>query len=454
MLVLHSIWLLVKGVIGTAEDRVNSMAVLYFTILLGLLYIVLPFLLRRNTVRIFSWLSRWRRHYQPEWAVVLFLFGIALIDQVYIPQVAKGADESLLIRAAGIIVENGPGYFFDNYGEVDWLGRQHPPLPALAIAYAGPLFGGDLFWASRTLASILGIGTASCTFFIARQLYGRRVALFSVAALFGLRKFFLHHVVSGNDNYVIFFFALTVLLLLQMQEAKNRSTVQLVGLAVAGGLSISLGVLSKYTMALVFLIPPALLLWPFRNVLPPVQWGATPVRKWRQKCLILAVIGISALPLMVVWFRFLYYSDYFFHQFSFLSSYLGAEIEWTPTTETFKVRESDYLNHWRLTFTLEAIARKIPTAIGLYNLPLIGLGAWAWKSRGEFAWSNIFILFWLLVVFVPVLLMLPVDRYLMPAFPALAIFVASGIDALLKEPLRVLGMALGLSISAALVFVH
>lgn len=454
MLALHSVWLLVKGGAGTPEERTNAMAVLYFTIPLGGLYLVLLFLLRRKVSQTLSQVVQLRGHYKTEWGVALFLLGIALVDQVFIPQVAEGADESLLLRAAGIIVEHGPGYFFDNYGEVDWLARQHPPLPALAIAYAGPLFGGNLLWASRTLASVLGIGTAWCTFLIARQLYGKRAALYSVLVLFGLRKFFLHHVVSGNDNYVIFFFALSVLLLVQMQGAKNRTTVQLLGLAIAAGVSISLGVLSKYTMAFIFLIPPALLLWPFRNNLPPLQQGIHPVRKLRHEWLLLAVIGISALPLMVAWFRFLYYSDYFLHQFSFLSSYVGTKVEWEPAEETVKVIESDYLSNWRLKFTLEAIVRKIPTAIGLYNLPLIGLGIWGWSRKGPSAWSNGFIAFWLLVVFVPVLLMLPVDRYLMPAFPALAIFIAEGMNARLKEPIPVLGMALGFSISAAIVYVH
>lgn len=454
MLLLHSVWLLVKGKIGTLEDRANAIHLLYFTIPLGVLYILVPVVLGgRARERIHQFLKRLGLD-KTGWAVAIFLLGIAAIDQLLIPHVADGGDESSLIRAARIIVESGAGYFFENYGEVDWLGRQHPPLPALAIAYAGPLFGGDLLWASRTLASFLGIGTALCTYLVAKQLYGGRVALYSVAALYGLRKFFLNHILSGNDNYVIFFFALSVLLLLQISNAKSSSNFQWISLAVAAGVSISLGVLSKYTMALAFIIPPALLLWPFRKTIPPFQNRVAPPITLKRGWLLLAVIGIGALPLMVVWFRFLYHSDYFFYQFSFLSSYLGAEVDWTPTTESVTVKESDYLNHWRLTFTLEAIVRKIPTAIGLYNLPLIALGAWAWTTKGKLAWSNLFIAFWLLVVFVPVLLMLPVDRYLMPAFPALAVLIANGVNVRLKEPVPVLVMALGLSISSALVFVH
>ena len=451
MLALQMIWLFAKGKIGAVAHQENAMRLFYLTLPLGSLIIVWPFLFGRLANRLSHRLVgilHAKGWYKVELYTVLFLAGIAIVDQLLIPLVMKGPDEVLLIKAAQIVVECGPVYFFEHYTEVNWLGKQHPPLPVLSIAYASPLFGGALFLASRTLASLLGLGIAGCTFWIAKQLYGKRVALFAVVLLYALRKFFVYHVISGNDVYVTFFFTLTVLLLLRMRAVKYNPMYKLLGLAAATGFAMSLGFLSKYTMAFSFVMPLAVLLWPFR----PPGLAIAPGKIWLNG-LLWVVISVTALPWLIGWFYFLYEYDYLQYQFRFLATYLHTDVEWRSATNTVTVKESDYASYWRLKFTLMAIIRKIPTAIGLYHLPLIGLGLWSWSSSKQPVWSDRFIGFWLAAVFIPVLIMLPVDRYFMPAFPALAMMMAAGIDSWVEKPTRVLGLALFFSISSMLIYV-
>jgi len=457
MLALHATWLFTKGKVGTVEHQDNAMRLFYLTLSLGGLVIAWPVIFGKWASRLFQRLIsllKVKRLYRVELFIILFLAGIAILDQLFIPLITEGPDEVLLIRAAQIVLECGPVYFFENYTEVNWLGKQHPPLPVLSIAYVSPLFGGALFLASRTLTSLLSLGIAGCTFLIAKRLYGKRVAFFAMILLYALRKFFLHHVISGNDVYVTFFFSLTVLLLLRMKTIKYQPIYKLLGLAVATGLSISLGFLSKYTMAFSFVMPLAVLLWPFPY--PSTSNGFlafAPNRIWLYG-LLWVVIAATALPWLIGWFYFLYEYDYLQHQFSFLATYLHTDVEWSPATNTVAVKDSNYANYWRLNFTLMAIIRKLPTAIGLYHLPLIGLGLWSWASGKQPAWSNRFIGFWLASVFIPVLIMLPVDRYFMPAFPALAIMMATGINTFIEKPTRVVGLALFFSVSSMLIYMH
>lgn len=106
---------------------------------------------------------------------------------------------------------------------------------------------------------------------------------------------------------------------------------------------------------------------------------------------------------------------------------------------------------WRVQYRLKALFIEIPSALGVYNIPLLLLGGLSLvRKRSQSDW---FILLWITVVFVPIMLILPDNRYFMPAFPALAIAMARGVRLIpsVIEPTVVL--ALLYSISTIYLFV-
>ncbi|MCB9302093.1 MAG: glycosyltransferase family 39 protein [Lewinellaceae bacterium] len=447
MLFFFSLWLFLKGIWGLEAYRKESLVVLSLTAPIGALLIISPYLKQKAPLLKI-------RALKPHWLFLLFLLSLIIIEVVYIVNNQQViADESRLLEAIQLYIKNGRTYFFTHYTEIFWLGRQHPPLPVLCIAYLANLLGGNVLFIGRAIASILGLATAYCTFLIAKQLYNRRTAYVTVALLFGILHFFIFNMVSSNDIFVTFFFTLAVLLLLKLNTQNSKLARQNVLWAIAAGISVSLGMLSKYTMALVYLALPVLLLWPFTNRFPI----ATPLPGIRKSIrsgmpLFLITILFSA-PLTAAWFWYLFQSGIIQEQINTVSYYVGTELE--ISSDAIQVTKNNYLNSWRINFIIHAILRDIPRAIGVYNLPLIGLGIWCWispKKNGTSIWSNRFIAYWLAIIFIPILITLPVDRYFMPAYPALAILMANGLNTFYEQPLRIILLVILFSISSPIIY--
>ena len=83
---------------------------------------------------------------------------------------------------------------------------------------------------------------------------------------------------------------------------------------------------------------------------------------------------------------------------------------------------------------------KAPAALGVAVLPSVALGAAALFRRR--AMQDRFVACWIGLVFVPLLLTLPDNRYFLPAFPALAIVGAQGLVGRPRWSARVLLLAL------------
>ena len=77
-------------------------------------------------------------------------------------------------------------------------------------------------------------------------------------------------------------------------------------------------------------------------------------------------------------------------------------------------------------FLLESLTTRLPSAIGVYNAPLLLLGGlYAIQRRDE---SDRFVVLWIAVVFLLLMIMLPDHRYFLFAFPALAALMARGLE--------------------------
>jgi 4-amino-4-deoxy-L-arabinose transferase-like glycosyltransferase len=187
-----------------------------------------------------------------------------------------------------------------------------------------------------------------------------------------------------------FFFCLALLVGLRLVHDDRDRT------AVALGLVIGVGLLVKYTMVLVF------------PVLLALAWTAgAPRRVLRHGPVVLA---ISA-AMLLAWLDHAFALGILTAQQEHLGKLAG--VSW---------------RHPR--WALDAIFSKTPSALGVYTLPWIALGAWAARRRLR---EDGFVLAWIALVFVPLVATLPDNRYFLPAFPALLLLAAR---ALLDRPAR------------------
>jgi hypothetical protein len=76
-------------------------------------------------------------------------------------------------------------------------------------------------------------------------------------------------------------------------------------------------------------------------------------------------------------------------------------------------------------FSMEVLLTRLPSALGVYNVPLLLIGAWVLLRRRS--GSDLFVLLWIGVVSAVLFLTLPDHRYFMPVFPALALTMAQGL---------------------------
>ena len=452
-----------------------------FTLAFGTLLIVSPRASWASLVRLRERLG------QHHWlAFALFALLILAIDSIYFVIVKCGADERALLSVVQTLNKQGVAHFFANYAQMPWLGTQHPPLAALGAGGAVHLFGGNVLITTRAVTGLLGLAIAGCTYLIARQLYDRQTALMAAFLLFALRNFYLFNIRAANDLYVTFFFTLTVLLLMYVNTTTRNLSSQSLWWAVAAGISLGLGLLSKYTMVLAYLLLPAMIWWPFAHQACPNSpqsdalslskgWGEEGRGRidttksvpfggksfWFGIRQLTIVIAVSFL-FLAGWLWHLNELGLFQQQVATILYYIGFEVE--SSSEGIKVIEYKGFNALRIRFLIRALTYKIPSYIGLYNLPLIALGLWVYfiqrrlvltqEGKANVMWSNRFVLLWLAVIFIPVLLTLPVARYLFPAYPALAIMMAHGLRTMCKEPTRVVIFVVVLSLSSLVFYVE
>jgi hypothetical protein len=100
---------------------------------------------------------------------------------------------------------------------------------------------------------------------------------------------------------------------------------------------------------------------------------------------------------------------------------------------------------------LETIVTRLPSALGVYTLPLLLLGAASlWRNRQRADW---FIFTWIALVWLALFLTLPDHRYFMLTFPALSILLARGLFSLRHTAPQVLLLALFYCAGALYLFV-
>lgn len=342
-------------------------------------------------------------------------------------------DEGPVLWSAEVVASGGPRELFARYRESYWLGPQHPPLVPLLYGAVTALAGSHLKLL-RVVDLAFGCGTVLVAFAIAERLYERRTALAAGLLLLASPLFQRIATAATNDMPLTFLFCLALLLGLRLLRDDDARTALLLGLVTGCGL------LVKYTMVLVL------------PVLLALVWClAEGARTGRPAALddTAAPPGTTAGALVLL--RDAAAGTVLRRHGPVVLAIAGAMLlAWLDHAWSLGILDAQGARLGRLAsvtqrsprWALDALLFKLPAAIGVAWLPWIALGGVAmWYRR---AMQDRFVGCWVALVFVPLALTLPDNRYFLPAFPALAIVAAQALVARPRAGARVLLLALAL----------
>lgn len=394
MVLLQAAWLLVRsGIVSSAGDPLVAQGIA-LSLLAGALATALP---RRTVERLDRGLRDLAADHRGA-AALTVVAALAIGAGGALAQQVPSWDERFMMPAVRIAADEGISAFFEKYSSLEWLGRQHPPLPVLFYAAVRRLTGCDLLGLRVTTVAI-GAGTLLAALSVARRLVDPATALLSVLLLLGSPLFVRIESAAMNDLFVTGFFLAALGLVFRVSGAPSTAGALLLGLCVGCGL------LSKYTMAIACPVLAA------AAVHEGTLWSRR--REW-------AIGVVVAAALAGAW--------------GLLASKIGVfegQGEWfdemarTSTQSSFGVH-----------YALDAIFTKLPSGLGVYQLPILAGGLVAFARSGG-ATARM-LAAWIALVSLPLLLTLPDNRYFLPAYPALAIVAAHGAAPLGPERTRVL----------------
>ncbi|MEK8019276.1 MAG: glycosyltransferase family 39 protein, partial [Candidatus Parabeggiatoa sp.] len=245
MILLQTLWLILGWTLAYLYDYVPSLQnpykmsfIIAFTLVVGLMIISLP-------TQVLSRMRQIKEHLLKNQMHLLLVLGaiVLIVAGIYINNLRWGSDEEAFFNAAMIMVENVE--FFEGYAQT-WMARQHPPLPHIVTGFFMQIFGDDLF-IMRFVVSLIGIATVLLIYFMGCELYDRYTGFLAALCLLSFPRFLQHStVVAGNDIFITFFFTLAVFLFIRLR--RNPSY----WLSIKTGVVIGMGLLSKYTMILIY----------------------------------------------------------------------------------------------------------------------------------------------------------------------------------------------------------
>jgi len=394
MVLLETAWFLVRsGLVGSALDLPAVQGVT-LSLLAGALVAGLPASVIARLDRGLGTLASDHRGGLALVAVagVAIGLGSAVLQQV------PSWDERFMMPAVRLAADEGLGPFFERYASLEWLGRQHPPLPVLVFAALRRATGCDVP-GLRVASVAMGTAALLAALSIARRLVPPATALLSVLLLLASPLFVRIASAAMNDMFVTAFFLASLELVFRISRRPTLHGAALLGTCVGCGL------VSKYTMALAAPVLAAAALH-----------EGTLLRRWREWAIAVAV----ASAIFGAWLL------------------LGARIgvfegqgEWFDEM----ARTSTGSSHG-LRYALDAIFTKLPSGIGVYLVPVLVLGTAALAREG--GPTARLLAAWVLLVAAPLLLTLPDNRYFLPAYPALSLVAARGAEPLGPERTRML----------------
>jgi 4-amino-4-deoxy-L-arabinose transferase-like glycosyltransferase len=344
----------------------------------------------------------------------LFIFTLCLVVLVagafFLHRPRVHPDEACSFQASKVVAVGGVASFFADYGQLEWLGHQHPPLVPLVYGISMRLFGLHLA-VNRAITLVLGLAIIIITYYLGRELYERYVGLVAACFLLTIPIFPRLVGTANNDIPVTFCFSLAVLIAVFLLRSPTYR------LSVAAGVVAGAGLLSKYTM--VFILPML------------IGWFVFHSSSSRLR-LHLGIVSLVMLTMLATWLVFAHQNDMLAVHADRITKYVGAG-------KTDDGGLSYLSEDWRTEFRLRHLI-SWPYQLGIYNLPILLLGGlYVLRRRSQ---ADLFALLWIAAVFLPVLLTLPDIRYFVPAMPAVALVMAHGLRrfAEVTEQALVLGL--------------
>jgi 4-amino-4-deoxy-L-arabinose transferase-like glycosyltransferase len=383
MILLQVLWLAATWLTGAASNWKKIPLLLLYSVVIGVPVFLMPVGLVSKS-RQFT-----ERFVQNEKLLLLTLCVVVLIAGVVYAnhQGVWGYDEECDFVASRIVAMEGVAPFFAGYVQIPWLGRQHPPLIPLVNGFAMHVLGVELL-VIRLVALAFATATLLITYFLGRELYDRNTGFRAALLLLSFPLFLRQGSAAMTDIPATFFFSLALLLTLHLLRKPTYR------LSVATGIAIGAGLLSKYTMVLIY------------PVLLSCFATSGPFRRLK---LHLGTITVVSVGMLATWLVYAYYIGVFAGQRDTIISYAGL-----VTTTNYGKR-----------VLLESLLTRLPSAVGVYNIPLLFLGGLHLMRRRN--QSDLFVLLWIVTVSLLLILTLPDHRYFMPTFPALAILMACGL---------------------------
>jgi 4-amino-4-deoxy-L-arabinose transferase-like glycosyltransferase len=425
MLVLQLLWLATIVWTGTSTNWSVIVPLAAYSLLLGVAVILLPARPATGS-RVVNDLIRWAREHP---AVALGLAAV-VIGTLYAFIHTPWGDEERSLRAASLVSSDG---LAGAYEESGWLRNKHPPLMPLVFGSVVRIAGPGLL-ALRLVSVVFLVATCVVVYLLGRELLDRNAGI--VAAIFFLSFPLVVRLGSAAmmDIQVTFFFAAGLLLCLRLVERPSYR------LAVAAGLVIGAGLLTKYVMVL------------FLGVLGVAVLVLPSFRKAKAQ---LGLAAATSLALFGLWLAYAAHLGILQGQVEKILDYSGITHVVTDVVEgpqpgplvgegAVPQPDPDPTKTAIFRLGLETLVTRLPSSFGVHLFPLIlAGGVLALRRR---ATADRLLIAWIGVVFVTLFLTLPDHRYFLSAFPAVAILIAGAVMTMPEARARLvlLGALLGL----------
>ncbi len=373
MILLQILWLALTWLSGAATNWRKIPLLLLYSLVAGGAVLALPI----------APASGEKTHLLLLVSLVVLAVGV-----VYARDQRVWPDETLSRQVARIVAREGIGPLWAKYKQSAWLAQQHPPLLIILYGLAMRAFGARLLVA-RLVTLFLAVMALWVAYFLGREFHDRQTGETAMLFLLSFPLFMRLGTAEMSDVPVMLFFSLALLLILRLLRRPSYRLALLAGLVIVAGL------LVKYTMVLIY---PLLGGW----------FLASPAFR-RRKRYLAVVLSISAAA-GVAWLVF--------------ASRIGVLHTQVQTLASFAtvVFRTDIGRR----FLFEALTTRLPAALGVYNAPVIALGAWRlWRRHSR---SDLLVALWIAIVFIVLIVTLPDHRYFMLAFPAVAVLMARGLN--------------------------
>lgn len=330
--------------------------------------------------------------------VFAFEVAVALVEP------PLGWDEWFVLDAASRIASGGFAGLRESYAENAWLATRHPPVGTVVFGAAHAVAGGQVL-VLRVVSAAFATGAVVACAHVGCSLYGDRAGRRAGGLLLAFPLFARLGGVVMTDVIVTCLGTAAIAAGVSRVRSGGRNAGVLLGLLV------SAACLTKYTAVLV--VPVLLGVYAIHGAL-----------ERRRVELFVAALVVGAVGL----------------------GWLLAAWSWgTLEAQTGWIGRAAAVSSQGLFGRFSAgemLATKLPSALGLYALPVVALGLLeVVRRRDGAAWT---LLLWIGGISIPLLLTLPDNRYFLPAFPALAIAGSLGLERLFERPQRALRFFLAL----------